>query len=499
MCGIFATMVTGNFTERAKLLQHRGPDRYHEYKDDSCFMGFTRLCIHDNSELGDQPMQLDDMVLVCNGEIYNYKEIIKQNNFKVKSDSDCEVILHLMKKYNDIQLVLTELNGVFAFVLKVGNTFYAARDRYGVRPLFYVIHDHVHYFASEMKALCDLGDVQWFMPMSVWCSTKPMDFKHFKPYHAHYDLLKDSLTAAVNIRLTGDRPIGFLLSGGLDSSIVCAIGKARLQDITTFSIEYEKGSRDAPFCKLMSKYLNTDHHQVKYTFQDGLDALETVIKMIETYDITTVRASIPHYLIGKYIKENTDIKIVLSGEGADEVCGGYLYLHKAPSECLFRRECTALLNEIYKYDALRSDRCLAAHGLEVRVPFLDLSFVHKYDDITRIITDYKLKPEKKLLRNTFETMLPKEVCWRKKDGFSDSNGSFVDDIKAYAEKTITDEDVVEGMKIYKYNAPKTKEALLYRRIYEKYYPKQNNIINHMWLPKWTNVSDPSGALLMDDV
>lgn len=498
MCGIFAAIINGDFTERAKRLQHRGPDRYCEYSDKDCFMGFSRLCIHDTSSHGDQPMQLDDMVLICNGEIYNYKQIIAEHNFEVKSDSDCEVILHLMKKYNDIYKVLNSLNGVYAFVLKVGDDFYVARDRYGVRPLFFVIHDNVHYFASEIKALEGLGNVQWFMPMTVWCSKRPLNFSHFKPYQTSYGAIKESLETAVKIRLTGDRPIGFLLSGGLDSSIIASLGQKVLGNISTFSIEYEKGSRDAPYCRLMSKHLKSDHHQVKYNFEDGINALETVIKMIESYDITTVRASIPHYLIGKYIKENTDIKIVLSGEGADEVCGGYLYLHKAPSEGLFRQECNMLLNNIYRYDALRSDRCLAAHGLEVRVPFLDHSFVHKYQDSIMFKTDYQLKPEKTILRKTFEYLLPKEVCWRTKDGFSDSNGSFVDDIKVYAEKLISDAEMVEGMKLYQNNPPLTKEALLYRRIYEKYYPGQHFVVNEMWLPKWTGVTDPSGALLMED-
>lgn len=496
MCGIFAALMSGNFTDRATNIQHRGPDRYKEYKDDDCFMGFSRLCIHDTTDHGDQPMILDDMVLICNGEIYNYNQLIAEHQFQVKSDSDCEVILHLMKKYNDIQKVLSELDGVFAFVLKVGNIFYVSRDRYGVRPLFFVINNNVHYFSSEMKALKGLGNIQWFLPMTIWTSMRPMDYSHFRPYSHSQQSLKSALVNAVNKRLTGDRPIGFLLSGGLDSSIIASLGRQKLGKISTFSMEYEKGSRDAPYCKIMSKHLESDHHQVVYSFQDGLNALEEVIRMIECYDITTVRASVPHYLISKYIKENTDIKIVLSGEGADEVCGGYLYLHNAPTEQEFRQECTKLLNGIYRYDGLRSDRCLAAHGLEVRMPFLDHSFVQMYQKIIRNKTDYRIKPEKSNLRRTFEYILPKEVCWRTKDGFSDSNGSFVDDLKAYADQLISDQEVEAGKIIYPNNPPLTKEALLYRRIYEKYYPGQHFVIHEMWLPKWTNLTDPSGALLM---
>lgn len=492
MCGIFCALTKQKLTERAQRLRHRGPDNYHEYQDKSCFMGFSRLCIHDLSEHGNQPMQYKDMVLVCNGEIYNYKELIQKYNLKPQTDSDCEVILLLMDLCGDIYQVLSKLEGVFAFCLKVKDQFYVARDRFGVRPLFYAQNNEGYYFASEMKALHEIGPVQWMPPGRVF-NTTTQEFNPFFVCQA-YNVTKpkEALTRAINKRLTGDRKVGFLLSGGLDSSIVSAVGNKTLGKIDTFSINYTHNSRDKPFSDLMAKHLDSNHHSVTYTFEEGINILEEVIKMIESYDITTVRASVPHYLIGKYIKENTDIKIVLSGEGADEVCGGYLYLHKAPNQSLYREECSNLLDDIYRYDALRSDRCLASHGLEVRVPFLDPTFVNLYK---RLDSDFQVKPEKTTLRQMFEDILPNQVCWRTKDGFSDSNGSFVKDLQAYIDIIISDEELADQP--YFENPPLTKEALFYRRIFEKYYPDQGHLIPKMWLPKWVETTDPSGELLMN--
>lgn len=498
MCGIFAALTNGDFHNFFQKLQHRGPDRSKIYQDDQCFMGFHRLCIHDTTHHGDQPLELDNIKLICNGEIYNYEELIKENNFKMTSHSDCEVILHMYKKYG-LRETLDQLDGVYAFVLKDGDKFYVARDSYGVRPLFYGTGEAgIMYFASEMKALSFLDNVRWFPPGNYWEQGEFYIFKKYflKPFHYfNIPTCKKLLTNAVEKRLSGDRPIGFLLSGGLDSSIICKLGHDLLkQKITTFSIGYEGNSRDLKYSSILANKLHSNHHVVRYNFQEALDILPEVINMIESYDITTIRASVPHYLIGKYIKENTDIKIVLSGEGADEIFGGYLYFHNAPAIINFKNETMRLLDEIYMYDVLRSDRCMASHGLEVRVPFLDKEFV-KY--IMRVDTLQKVVQnnyEKYYLRKTFEDDLPKEIAWRRKDGFSDSNGNFVSEFKEWVENEISDIDLRNNT--YGCN---TKEELYYRRIFESIYPNRSNIIPHHWMPKWTSqeLNDPSGELLMD--
>lgn len=495
MCGIFASLNSGNFHEHFEKLKHRGPDRSKIYEDDRCFLGFHRLCIHDTTHHGDQPLELDDMKLICNGEIYNYKELVETNNFHMSSGSDCEVILHMYKKYG-IRDTLDRLDGVFAFVLKDGDNFYAARDYYGVRPLFYGKDENdTYYFASEIKALSFLERVEWFPSGQYWNG----DFINYKiiydkPFHFfNEDTCRELLTKAVNKRLSGERPIGFLLSGGLDSSIVCKLGKDFLKkDITTFSIGYVGNSRDLTYSDIFVKENRTKHHVVRYNFEEALNILPEVIRMIESYDITTIRASVPHYLIGKYIKENTDIKIVLSGEGADEIFGGYLYFHNAPTINDFKNETMRLLDDIYMFDALRSDRCMASHGLEVRVPFLDKDFVRF---VMRTDTNQKVVQngyEKYYLRKTFENDLPKEIAWRRKDGFSDSNGNFVNDFKEWVETEISDFELNNNP----YNCS-TKEELYYRRIFEENYPKRENITPYMWRPKWTHIIDPSGQLLGD--
>lgn len=494
MCGIFAALTKGNFNTYFQTLQHRGPDRSKIYEDQDCFLGFHRLCIHDTTYHGDQPLELDNLKLICNGEIYNYKQLIQENNFIMSSYSDCEVILHMYKKYG-LKETLEKLDGVYAFILKDQDKYYVARDPYGVRPLFYGSKENSIFFASEMKALSFMDQVSWFPPGHYWENGNMVLFKKYyqKPFHYfNQKICKDLLTKAVNKRLTGDRPIGFLLSGGLDSSIVCKLGKNQLKNITTFSIGYEGNSRDLKYSSIMATDLKSKHHMVRYNFEQALEALPKVIEMIESFDITTIRASVPHYLIGKYIRENTDIKIVLSGEGADEIFGGYLYFHNAPSVTEFKNETMRLLDEIYMFDVLRSDRCMASHGLEVRVPFLDLEFV-KY--IMRIDTNQKMVQnnyEKYYLRKTFEEDLPKDIVWRRKDGFSDSNGNFVNDFKNWVETEISDQELT----VNPFGCT-TKEELYYRRIFESKYPNRSNIIPYHWRPKWSLEQDPSGALLMN--
>lgn len=492
MCGIFASLTSGEFESYFQTLKHRGPDKSKIYKDSSCFLGFHRLCIHDISSSGDQPLVLDHLQLICNGEIYNYRQLIEENGFNMKSGSDCEVILHMYKKYGILKTIQS-LDGVFSLVLKDNEQFYVARDPYGIRPLFYGIDENNNYhFASEFKALGFLKTVEWFPPGTIW---NKQFIKYTPPLHApltyfNKEKCQQLLTDAVQKRLSGNRPIGFLLSGGLDSSIICKLGKDLLKHITTFSIGYTGVSRDLQYSDIMANSLQSKHHRVSYSFHDGIEILPEVIRQIESFDITTIRASVPHYLIGKYIKEHTDIKIILSGEGADEIFGGYLYFHNAPSVQSFKAETERLLNDIYMYDVLRSDRCMASHGLEVRVPFLDQKFsryVMHIDPNQKIIQNGY---EKYYLRKTFESQLPNEIVWRRKDGFSDSNGDFVEDFKKWVETEISDYEL--SCNIYKCQ---TKEELYYRKIFESYYPNRSNLIPYTWRPKWTKQTDPSGALL----
>lgn len=497
MCGIFAIIGKGlKHTELQGFfsLKKRGPESTQIVSNNEFVFGFHRLKIHDLSNNGNQPLELDNLLLICNGEIYNYEKLAEKYNFKLHSDSDCEIILHLYKKFG-IKKCIEELDGVFAFVLKDGETYYAARDPIGVRPMFYSFDDKAKYFSSEVKGLENL-DAKIFPPGHYWSSKNGFSnyFELQDKFVDNTDLFKILLVDAVKKRLSGDRKIGYLLSGGLDSSLIASIGnKLSKKQITTFSIGYNGKSSDLQNAKIMSDYLESKHHEVKFSLQDGLNAIPHVIQAIESYDITTVRASVPHYLISQYVKQNTDIKIVMSGEGSDEILGGYLYFHYAPSNNEFQKETVRLIKDMHMYDVLRSDRSISTHGLEARVPFLDKKFV-KY--VVSLLPKFKTPKngiEKYLLRKKFEDILPKEICWRRKDGFSDSVGNWKSDLVSFMEKMYSDEEFEARKQRYKFNPPKTKEALYYRELFEKYYPEKEKLIPYMWMPKWINMTDPSGA------
>ena len=525
MCGIIfyqgKKIIEEFFPDAIQKLDLRGPDNNNYIKINSeKYMGFTRLAINDISENGDQPLINDNnYFLICNGEIYNHKKLKKENDFITKSNSDCEIIIHMYKKYG-IEHTLKSCDGVFAFVLydKNKNTLYIARDPYGVRPLFIGKQNDNLFICSEIKAISDLCDTIEPFSIGSYCvlenNSIDIQFIKYHDYNFLYhndteevikETIKKLLIDSVNKRLMSDRPIGCLLSGGLDSSLVSALVARNYEPYTlnTFSIGM-KGSTDLYYANLAAKHIKTKHHNIELTNEDFLNAIEETIYMIESYDITTVRASVGNYLVGKYIKNNTDCKVIYNGDGSEEIMGSYLWFSNITNSEDFYIENLKLLKEISFFDVLRSDRSISTNGLEPRVPFLDKTFV---DYVMRIHPKYKMfgngVMEKKIIREAFESMniLPNEVLFRKKEAFSDGvssqEKSWFTIIQEHLELQISDEDFKIQQKNYVHNTPHTKEALYYRNIFEKKFKNHSNVIPHFWMPnpKWCNVTDPSARIL----
>ena len=527
MCGIlfyqgYQDISDSDFDNAINKLHLRGPDNNNNIKiTKNKRMGFTRLSINDVSEKGDQPLIYDNKYyLICNGEIYNHKELIQQNEFQTKSQSDCEVIIPMYEKYG-IEKTIKSLDGVFAFVLydKIKNKLLIGRDPYGVRPLFMgkTLNDEI-LICSEVKPISNLCSQIKRFPIGSFGELEDNSCNiTFQRYH-NYDftfnndseeVIKKNIcqlfTQAVNKRLMSDRPIGCLLSGGLDSSLVSALVAKNYEPYTlnTFSIGM-KGSTDLYYANLAAKHIKSNHHNIELTNEDFLNAIEETIYMIESYDITTVRASVGNYLVGKYIKENTDCKVIYNGDGSEEIMGSYLWLSNIDNEEDFYKENLKLLGEISYYDVLRSDRSISDNGLEPRVPFLDKKFV---DYVMSIPPKYKMFGngiiEKKIFREAFSNtnLLPHEVLFRKKEAFSDGvssqEKSWFQIIQEHLETQITDEEFKLKQSKYTHNPPHTKEALYYRELFEKHFKNHSNIIPHFWMPnpKWCNVTDPSARIL----
>lgn len=525
MCGIYSYIYDGVITsDKLKILKknfnkikHRGPDSTSSIslkkKNLSVFLGFHRLSIIGITKDSDRYLSDGNYYLICNGEIYNYKYLINKYSLKVKTDSDCEVILQLYINNKEIfPSLLEELDGVFSFILydKKRNLLLSSRDRFGVRPLFYSKSKKYLEFSSEAKALSS-NKAKPFPPGCLM-TIKLKDkfninilkwYKRGNAIHLNYisckNIIKNLFIESVRKRLVSDRPIGFLVSGGLDSSLVASVANNLLgstQTITTFSIGLPN-SPDLIAARKVAKYLNSIHHEILISKEDILEAIPKVIYHNESYDITTTRASIPMYLISKYIKENTNIKVIFSGEGADELLGGYLYFHQAPDYFSFQNETIRLLDELYKYDVLRSDRTTSAWGLELRVPFLDASFV---DFVTKIDPCYKMpistKMEKLIMREAFEDFLPNEILYRQKEAFSDGVGyNSVKYLKDFAKEQHIDKPTEIQYGVY----PKSEEALLYFNYFRKYYKNKINIYTEKyWMPKWNNnIDDPSATVLQN--
>ena len=521
MCGIFCFFASPKFCKNNpnftfkdwtnfNLVQHRGPDNSNYIYHKENFIGFHRLCINGGDDTGDQPFQSERVILVCNGEIYNYKDLIEKHQLEVTSNSDCEVILRMYERYG-FERMLQELDGVFAIVLydKLQKVVYIARDYIGIRPLFIGFDKESNlYVSSEMKAITNLCDtVKPFRPNHYWNSNDKKDTEiPYVPGFMNANRivnLKMLLETAVYKRImTTDRNYGFFLSGGLDSSLIVAIankinkemGKGKLY---TFSIGWDN-TNDIKYASKVAEFCNTYHTTVPFDLQKGIDSMEQVIIAIESFDVTTVRASVPMWLLSKWIKENTDITVVFSGEGADEIAGGYLYHKNAPNFTEWEIESKRLLSDLYMYDVLRSDRCTAAHGLELRVPFLDKDFLY-YVQNCIVTADKHTKIEKEFLRKTFaSSYLPNSVLWRQKEAFSDGIGhAWVTAIKKYVKNIVSDDQMNEAKEKYPHCTPKTKEAYYYRMIYEKYYTNREECIPYFWMPRFQKeeIIDPSATVL----
>lgn len=529
MCGILGYLGTthqaGHLQTGLQQLRHRGPDDSRiEQVSPNVVFGFVRLAIMDLSPAGMQPMRLtkDSPALVCNGEIYNYRSLVQQHGFTMNSSCDCEVLLHLYRHFNhNIAAVCQSIDAEFAFLLydNTNDTLYAARD-FGIRPLFYAKTAQGIYFASEAKGIIPYllpGDRVMPFPPHCWWSSKQPD--SFQPYYVlpssidHLlspdrdllDRIRHTLTESVKSRLMSDRSVGFFLSGGLDSSLVVAIASKLLDTpLQTFSIGFSE-SPDLVAARKVAQFCGTHHTEVLITFEEAFSAIEAVIRADETFDTTTIRASVPQYLLTKYIVEHSPICVLLSGEGADELEYGYLMWHQAPSLEEAQRASRELCEQLYMYDCLRCDRTTSAFSVEVRVPFLAKPFV---DLMMKIPAEYKMPQliegkmmEKLLVRRAFDPQhgakqayLPEEVLYRTKAAFSDAVGlSWVDQIKARIETLITDEEFRSAN--YSHCPPRTKEELYYRRIFERYYPNQGALIRDFWKLRWQNGDDPSARYL----
>jgi len=530
MCGIWGFLglykqLGLDPADLVKTLLPRGPE-YMETKElKNCFFGFTRLAINGLTPAGNQPMTSPSgkWIVVCNGEIFNYKELASTFNIPLEYlGSDCFVIPWLLEHLS-VRDICRQLDGVFAFLAYNTETdeLHVGRDTFGVRPLFYCKVPQGYAFGSEIKSLIDLQSHVFVFPPSsygVFKGSKSV-IERWTSLTWHKDplLIKEGsqcihkiqelVVESVRKRLLSDRPIGALLSGGLDSSLVAALAAKMLRkegkQIHTFSIGLGE-SPDILAARKVATFIGSIHHEIIMTPEEFLAAVEPVINAVETYDITSVRASVGNWLLGKWIKENTDIKVVMNGDGSDELFGGYLYFYRAPSPHAFENEIERLLQEIHLYDVARSERSMAAHGLESRTPFLDRQLV---DAVRRMPTEYFMpsteRAEKWILRSAFmdQGLLPDEILWRRKEAFSDGvssrENSWFEILKRVAKEKVAKRGVHYTLSLeYEHNSPLSDEARWYRDIFEKCFGSQAHIIPHMWMPKWSpETTDPSARTL----
>jgi len=596
MCGIFALLnnddkIPANLIKSSfQKGQSRGPeDTQTKYFLQGMF-GFHRLAINGFNYTGNQPMIIDDIILICNGEIYNYKELYDLMEVVPKTSSDCEVIIHLFKKYG-IEQTLNMLDGEFSFILldnrindSLDNKIYVARDPYGVRPLYYIKQDLsinlssintvgsmsafvnkqiLCGFASELKCLVDIYNtnpiyikINQFTPgtfsefhlssmvQSYWepnFECRPYFVPNFS-YIQLYSHVTDNVTYGTIIKdiannittylnnavikrcLATERPVACLLSGGLDSSLVAALANNyyKMNDSTyqleTYSIGLS-GSEDLKYARFVADYLGTNHTEIVVTEKEMFDAIPYVIYAIESYDTTTIRASIGNYLLGKYIRKNSKAKVILNGDGSDELFGGYIYMNKCPNSVEFDKETRRLLKDIYLFDVLRSDKSISSHGLEPRTPFLDRSLVNYYLSISPVLRNHNIekKMEKFLLRNSFSSnyfqnvegkqLLPNEILWRKKEAFSDGVTS-----KGRSLYQILQEHISVEMEFNEFNMQSNMqsnnlfkrnkyppcietEKIYYKQIFDSFYPNCESILPYFWMPKYIDAKDPSARTL----
>lgn len=494
----------------------RGPDMSKVIETSSGIMGFHRLSIMDLSEVGMQPFEYDGSYAICNGELYGFRKVkkcLEERGYSFKSDSDCEIILPMYKEFGLDMFKM--LDAEFAMIIYDGyqDKFVAARDPIGIRPLYYGYSKSGKIcFASEPKNIVSLVDkIMPFPPGHYYADGEfhcYMDVTEVKeiidaPLEEITLGIKERLIKGIEKRLDADAPLGFLLSGGLDSSLVCAVAQKLMPEkkIKTFAIGMSEDAIDLKYAKEVADYIGSDHKEIYMTKEEVLASLEEVIEVLGTYDITTTRASMGMYLICKAIRKETDIRVLLTGEISDELFG-YKYTDFAPLPEEFQKESAKRIRELHMYDVLRADRCISANSLEARVPFGDLDFVKYVMSIDPAKKMNVYGKGKYLLRKAFEgDYLPESILMREKAAFSDAVGhSMVDYLKEYAETMYTDEEFLEKKEKYGYHAkPFTKESLLYREIFEKYYPGQAEMVVDFWMPnkEWEGcqVDDPSARVL----
>ena len=558
MCGIFGLINYNQYNIKKQYNSFlkgkpRGPEFSILKKYNNVAIGFHRLAINGLNNESNQPFEINNVVLVCNGEIYNYKELAKDNNIELQTDSDCEIILHLYLLYG-VEYTLNLLDGVFSFSIYDKNTeqVILARDPYGVRPLYFYFEYNVLGFASELKSLYNLcvykNNIYNFLPGNYMIinNTKFINYACFKycyfPFKSDefkiitneltnitypmdlsaYSKIYDHICSAVKKRVIGttDRPIACLLSGGLDSSLICALVNKYNKilnpesQLKTFCIGLE-GSEDLKYAKIVADHINSDHHEIVVSEDDFFNVIPEVIKTIESYDTTTVRASVGNYLVSKYIKEHTNCKVIFNGDGADELMGGYLYMKKAPNAHEFDRETKRLLQDIYMYDVLRSDKSISSNGLEPRTPFLDRSWVEYFLTIDKNVryNTTKNNCEKFLIRKAVDLMepqlVPKNILWRTKEAFSDGvsslNKSWFEIIQEKIDELcVNDKKLDNDLKVLtktynnfplSNNTIKTKEQAYYRYYYNKYYENTDHLIPYYWMPKYIEADDASARTL----
>lgn len=520
-------------------------------------MGFHRLAINGLNSVSNQPIIINDIALICNGEIYNYKQVYRMLGITPVTDSDCEAIIHLYIRYG-IEYTLNALDGVFSFILldkrEEVKKLYVARDPFGVRPLYQVTMmddspsaKNIYGFASELKCLQHFYNKdflfkqivqfkpstysEFLLPKDGYWVEKAFNVPYFIPAFSQslilnqhtqqafimniFSNISSLLNAAVTKRcIATERPVACLLSGGLDSSLIAALvnnyyrSKNPNHKIETYSIGL-KDSEDLKYAKIVATYLNTKHTEIIVTEQDMVNAIPEVIRDIESYDTTTVRASIGNYLIGKYISRNSEAKVIFNGDGSDELFGGYLYMNKCPDDLEFDKETRRLLKDIYLFDVLRSDKSISSHGLEPRTPFLDKTFVNYVLTIPPYFRNHKNinKCEKFILRKSFDRenfldhqgneLLPEVILWRKKEAFSDGVSSHGRSLYL-----ILQEHIATKLNMYKaledtpdYKPSIETEKYYYKKIFDNEFPKCSHILPYFWMPKYTNATDPSARTL----
>lgn len=518
MCGILAIIGKGKdeqlVKQLSKRMSHRGPDESDLHvTENGHILSHERLSIIDLTT-GKQPIQGTSKAwMVHNGEIYNHQKlrntVLSHHEFRTTSDS--EVIVHLYEEYG--YEFCDMLDGIFSFVVINGDDYIAGRDPLGVKPLYYGLDERGRmYFSSEMKAIADQCKNFSTFPPGHYYTAKTGFVKYYRPEwedaakatdEVDYFAIRETLTQAVEKRLMSDVPIGVLLSGGLDSSLTSSIAARLMKDsgqkLHSFSIGLSSDAPDAVAARLVAEFLGTEHHEVHFTIEQGIEILDKLIWHLETYDVTSIRASTPMYFLSKAITDK-GIKVVLSGEGADEIFGGYLYFRNAPSAGDFQKETIERVQKLFTADLLRADKSTMAHGLEARVPFLDKAFLE---------LAIKIKPEEKqpktydgvekyILRKAFDTpktpYLPNEVLWRQKEQFSDGVGySWIDTLIEYCSEQVTDAELEAAEERFPYNTPATKEAYFYRTIFHKHFPQVSAAQTvRKWIPKWQENTDPSG-------